>query len=92
MSVTKLERLQLRIDDSSKRRLEEAAEAAHLSLTSFVLQAAQQRADEILADRALIPLDQSEAADFVAALDALPQVNPRLMAALQQPVKVDWVD
>jgi uncharacterized protein (DUF1778 family) len=92
MTEMKAERLQLRIDRSSKRHLEEAAEAAHLSLSSFVLQAAQRRADEVLADRALIGLDEDAATAFLEALDAPAEVNTRLLDALQRPVKVDWID
>ena len=36
------DRLQLRVDATSKRRLEEAAAEAHLSVSAFVLQAASQ--------------------------------------------------
>ena len=87
-----MERLQLRIDDVSKRHLEEAASAAHLSLTSFVLQAAAHRADEVLAERALIPLGAQAATGFIAALNAPPIANATLMKALQRPVKVEWLD
>jgi uncharacterized protein (DUF1778 family) len=92
MTEVKMDRLQLRIDEASKRHLEEAAKAAHLTVTSFVLQAAQQRADHVLADRALISLSAEAAEDFVVALDELPKVNPHLLQALQRPRKVDWLD
>jgi len=92
MSEAKAERLQLRIDEASKRHLEEAADAAHLSVSAFVLQAAQQRADDVLAERALIRLSSDSAVDFAAALDSMPEVNPHLLEALQRPVKVEWLD
>lgn len=88
----KAERLQLRIDDESKRQLEEAAAAAHLTITSFVLQAAKQRADDVLADRALLRLSEPAAAGFSDALEAPAAVNAALLEALRRPVKVKWID
>ncbi|KQY64739.1 type II toxin-antitoxin system TacA family antitoxin [Nocardioides sp. Root140] len=92
MSQTKEERLQLRVAPAAKHHLESAAEAAHLNLSSFVLQAAIQRADEILADRALINLKAEAAEAFLDALEAPATVNDRLLDALQRSPKVDWLD
>ena len=44
MTIMKDDRLQLRVDAASKRRLGEAASEAHLSVSAFVLQAANQAA------------------------------------------------
>lgn len=92
MTVGKVERLQLRVDVESKKHLEDAAEAAHLSLSAFVLQAAQRHADEVLANRAFIRLAPDAAEDFLGALDAPATVNNRLLDALQRPVEVEWID
>lgn len=92
MTEAKAERLQLRVDEAAKRRLEEAAAAAHLSMSAFVLKAASDRADEVLAERALIPLSASAAAAFAEALAAPAQLNERLAAALDRPMKVQWLD
>jgi len=92
MTDMKAERLQLRIDDESKRQLEEAAAAAHLTVTSFVLQAAKQRADDVLADRALLRLSEPAATAFADALEAPAAVNAALLEALRRPVKVEWID
>ncbi|WP_250290715.1 type II toxin -antitoxin system TacA 1-like antitoxin [Frankia sp. CiP1_Cm_nod1] len=88
----KADRLQLRIDDASKRHLEQAAAAAHLSLSAFVLQAAQQRADEVLADRALVHLPPRAAQNFLDALDRPATASPALRDALAGPVDVTWAD
>jgi uncharacterized protein (DUF1778 family) len=92
MAETKVERLQVRVDETSKRLLEEAADAAHLSTSAFVLQAASQRAEEILAERTLIRLNAEGAGVFAEALTRPAQVNLRLRTALERPVKVEWLD
>ncbi len=88
----KTDRLQLRIDDASKLHLEQAAAAAHLSLSAFVLQAAQQRADEVLSDRALIHLSPQAAQNFLDMLDRPATASPTLREALAGPVDVTWAD
>lgn len=92
MTVVKETRLQVRVDEGSKRLLEEAAEAAHLSVSAFVLQAASQRAEEVLAERTMIPLDSDAAAAFVTALTRPAEVNQRLAQALRRPVEFEWLD
>ena len=88
----KAERLQLLIDDESKRQLEDAAAAAHLTVTSFVLQAAKQRADDVLADRAVLRLSEPAAVAFANALEAPAAVNATLLEVLRRPMKVTWID
>jgi len=92
MSEGKLERLQLRVNESAKRRLEEAAAAAHLTMSAFVLQAASDRADEILAERSRIPLSPAAADAFAEALAAPSRLNERLAAALDRTARVEWLD
>ncbi|WP_343602053.1 DUF1778 domain-containing protein [Mycobacterium sp.] len=92
MAVMKDNRLQLRVDAASKRRLEVAASEAHLSVSAFILQAASQAADELLAERQIIHLPPNTAAAFTEALDRPAQVNERLVAALQRPQKFSWLD
>ena len=86
------ERLQLRVDEDSKRRLSEAADAAHLSLSAFVLQAALREAARTLADREVIALSPAAAEAFARSLARPPRVNERLKAALSRPTRVDWLD
>ena len=85
-------RLQVRVDPASKRALEEAAAAAHLNLSAFVLQAAQIRAEEILSERSMITLQPAAAAAFTRALAEPATVNARLAAALNRPRKFSWLD
>lgn len=92
MSVTKDERLQIRVDPTEKRLLERAAEASHVSVSAFVLQSAAAQAAEVLADRQLIGLSPDAAAAFTEALQAPATVNRRLAVALQRPREFRWID
>lgn len=89
---TRDDRLQVRIDAAAKRRLEEAADEVHLSVSAFVLQAAQSRAEQVLAEREMIRLTPQAAAGFAEALSRPAQVNHTLMAALGRPQKFRWLD
>jgi uncharacterized protein (DUF1778 family) len=91
MSLTKDERLQIRVDPAEKRLLERAAEASHVSVSAFVLQSAAAQAADVLADRQLIELSPDAAAAFAEALDAPATVNQRLAAALRRPRKFRWL-
>ncbi len=92
MSVTKDERLQIRVDPAEKRLLERAAEASHVSVSAFVLQSAAAQAAEVLAERQLIELSPEAAGVFSEALDAPATVNQRLASALERSRKFRWVD
>lgn len=92
MSTTKDDRLQIRVAPERKRVLEEAAETSHLSVSAFVLQAAELRADEVLLDRGAVRLSSSAAKAFAEALDHPAEVNERLASALRRPRKFAWLD
>jgi uncharacterized protein (DUF1778 family) len=92
MTAMKDDRLQLRIDPAAKRRIEQAAEAAHQSVTAFVLQSAEIAAEQVLADRMVITLSPAAAATFIQALDRPAEVNRRLAAALNRPTAFSWLD
>lgn len=84
--------LRLGMDPSVRELLERAATASHQSVSSFVLQAAAQRAEEVLAERAIIRLSPTAAAAFTEALSAPAQVNERLADALARPPGFVWAD
>lgn len=90
--TVKDERLQVRVDPAAKRALEEAAAVAHLNLSTFVLQAAQLRAEEILGERTTITLQPDAAAAFSRAMAEPASVNERLATALGRPQKFSWLD
>lgn len=89
---TRDDRLQVRIDGAAKRRLEDAAEEVHLSVSAFVLQAASTRAEQVLAEREMVRLAPRAAEAFAAALSRPAQVNYTLLNALGRPQKFRWLD
>jgi len=54
MAPIKEQWLQIRVDPQRKQMLERAADATRQSLSAFVLQAASQHAEEVLAERRVI--------------------------------------
>jgi uncharacterized protein (DUF1778 family) len=92
MGSLKEQRLQIRVDPRRKQLLERAAETTHQSLSAFVLAAASQRAEDVLADRAAVELSPQAAQAFSDALAEPVRVNDRLAAALGRPRRFDWVD
>lgn len=92
MGTIKEHRLQIRVDPQRKHLLERAADAAHQNLSAFVLGAASQRAEEVLAERKVIDLSPQAAQAFSDALAQPALVNERLAAALDRPRQFRWVD
>jgi uncharacterized protein (DUF1778 family) len=92
MSTVKDDRLQIRVDPEAKRLLEQAAASTRLSVSAFVLRAASQEAESVLAERPLIALDAEAAEVFRTALDRPGRMNKRLAAALGQRGKLRWID
>lgn len=92
MSSVKEERLQIRVDPAGKSLLERAAAAAHLSVSAFVVQAAAERAEEVLAMRSSIRLSPAAAGAFSEALERPGEINDRLAAALGRERGFSWLD
>lgn len=92
MTTTHGGELQLGVDPLVMELLERAALASHQSVASFVLQAAAQRAEEILVERAIIELSPDAAAAFSEALSAPARLNERLADALSRPPGFVWAD
>jgi uncharacterized protein (DUF1778 family) len=76
-------RLNFRISAEAEARLRAAAEVAQETLTEFVLGAAEERADEVLASRTVVPADYFD--QLLAALDAPPEPMPALVRAVKRP-------
>lgn len=75
-------RLNFRISAEAEARLRAAAEAANQTLTEFVIGAAEERADELLARRTVVPADYFD--QLLAALDAPPEPMPALVRAAKR--------
>lgn len=82
------ERLGFRVARSVKERLEDAARSLGMPLTEFVLGAAQDRADEILEAKTVVPPDYF--ARLIDALNAPAEGNEALRrAAMRGPSVVE---
>jgi uncharacterized protein (DUF1778 family) len=92
IATVKEQRLQIRVDPQRKQLLERAANATRQNLSAFVLQAASQHAEEVLAERSVIHLSPQAAQTFSEALAQPARVNERLAAALDRPRQFRWVD
>jgi uncharacterized protein (DUF1778 family) len=90
-SPLRSEKLDLRLTPGAKQTLQRAAAAAQRSVTDFVLESALASAAETLADRQSFQLDPEQWEVFVAALDAPPEVHPRLARLLQEPSLLEQV-
>jgi uncharacterized protein (DUF1778 family) len=83
------EKLDLRLTPGAKQTLQRAAAAAQRSVTDFVLESALASAAETLADRRSFQLEPEQWDAFMGALDAPPQLHPRLARLLQEPSVVE---
>jgi uncharacterized protein (DUF1778 family) len=84
-SMTRSEKLDLRLTPAAKQVLHQAAAVARRSVSDFVLQSALDRADESLSHRRHFGLDETQWTAFMTALDAPPRQYPRLKRLLSEP-------
>jgi uncharacterized protein (DUF1778 family) len=92
MPTVKEDRLQIRVNPADKALLERAAAASHLNMSSFVVQAAALKAEEVLAERSSIRLSPDASTAFCEALEKPAEVNDRLAAMLRRTRKFSWLD
>ncbi len=84
-SITRSEKVDLRITPAAKQDLQIAASVSGKSLSEFVLESALARAKEILPDRQHFGLNAEQWCAFQAALDAPTRSLPRMTALLSEP-------
>ena len=84
-TITRSEKLDVRLTPEAKRILQSAATVVHQSVSEFVLQSALARAEETLPDRQRFRLDTERWAAFQNALAAPPRPLPRVARLLTQP-------
>ena len=82
---TRNQKLDLRLTPSAKRTLQVAAQAAHRSVSEFVLESALARAEETLPDRQRFGLSTAQWEAFQEALSAPPRRSRRLTKLLKEP-------
>jgi uncharacterized protein (DUF1778 family) len=81
--VTTGPRLNFRVSPDTERRLRLAAVASSQSLTDFVISAAEERADEVLATHTVVPTDYFD--ELITALDMPIDTNAALRVAGSRP-------
>jgi uncharacterized protein (DUF1778 family) len=89
MEKVKRHRLKLSIEPSLRALLEEAAMAANMTLSSFILTAAGMRAEQMLADRVHFSVPPEQWSAFMAALDQPTREHPRLQRLMQEPTALE---
>jgi uncharacterized protein (DUF1778 family) len=88
--TTAAERLGFRVTPGVKEHLQDAARSLGVPLTEFVLGAAQDKADEVLAAKTVVPADYFD--KLIDALDAPAEENePLRKAASRAPSVVHQV-
>jgi uncharacterized protein (DUF1778 family) len=80
--------INMKADPRVRSLIDRAAKLAHKNRTEFVLEAAVQRAEEVIVDQALISVDAERYQKFLDALDAAQVSNPRLQRVLNS--KTPW--
>ena len=79
-----LERIDLRTSTETKALISRAAATAGMSVSAFLLTAAQERAKAVLGEAESLTLTQRDWEAFVAALDNLDKPRPKLDAAMKR--------
>ena len=82
--AVKSDRIEARVSPEQRERIERAAAFFGESMSSFMVAAAVQRADEVIAEHAatVVPSDYFDR--LLAALDEAAEPSPRLTAAAMQ--------
>ncbi len=80
--------INMKADVTVRNLLDRAAKLLHRNRTDFVLEAAIQKAEEVILDQRLILVDEARYKQFLAALDEPPANNPRLQRLMGR--KASW--
>jgi uncharacterized protein (DUF1778 family) len=80
----KSDRVEARLSPDQRDRIEQAATLAEESMSSFMVSAAVERAEAVIADHAstVVPSDYFD--QLLSALDEGPESSPRLAAAARR--------
>jgi uncharacterized protein (DUF1778 family) len=84
------ERIDLRTSPETKDLIVRAAATAGLSVSAFLIGAAQERARQVLAESETVTLSPRDWKAFFHALDDIDKPRPKLKAAMDR--YLDWRD
>lgn len=85
VSGTKSDRLNLRVEPELRELFEQAAAAAKMTLSAFILSSTRIRAEQQLADRVHYSATAEQWQAFMEAFDQPPREHPRLRRLMQEP-------
>jgi len=88
-AAPKSERFAVRVTESQRHLLAEASRAKRTTVSQFVLDAATDAAEQVLADRTEFRLSPDQWSRFLEALDAPVLPLPRLRRLLESPTVLD---
>jgi uncharacterized protein (DUF1778 family) len=83
-NTVKQERMHIRLDPLSKRKLERAAAYAHKSLSEFVLGQALHAAEEVIQEHETLTLNEVDWEVFLGALENPPEPSTKLKQAFAE--------
>jgi uncharacterized protein (DUF1778 family) len=86
--TTRSNRLHVRITETQKRLIHQAAQSTHSSVSDFVLRSVCRAAEQSLADQTTFFLNETDYKAFQEALEKPAQYNPKLSAILTS--KAPW--
>jgi uncharacterized protein (DUF1778 family) len=82
-TVSQQEHIDLRTTAETKALIRHAAALAGMSVSAFLLEAAQERARKVLADSTTLTLSPRDWEAFFAVLDQIDKQRPKLQAAMR---------
>ena len=85
ITISKSERIDVRVTQPVKQLLQDAARAAHKNVSEFLLDAGILAANQMLADRLRFELDPQQWEAFQAALDQPVTLKPNLKKLIDEP-------
>ena len=83
-NTTRSERINLRLGEAAKRRIQQAASVEGKTVSGFIVSSALEGADEIARKHASMALGREDAMHFFDALAKPPEPNNKLRAALKE--------
>jgi uncharacterized protein (DUF1778 family) len=87
--ATRTSRLELRADPERERRIRHAAELRRQSMSAFILEAAGEKAEQVIAASAATTVPPEFFDQLWQALDAPPRPNEALRRRAAEPPRVD---
>ena len=78
------ERINLRLSETAKRHIEQAAHVEGKTVSAFIVSSALENADKTVRRHETVALAREDAARFLDALSDPPPPNDRLRAALEE--------